>query len=64
MCRADRIRIKYAPDTLQVLKDPNNELVDLFIVCNPEGMGPGLKALVVNFEDIPEVKELFLEFLN
>lgn len=64
MNRAKKIRIKYAPDTLQVLVNPEDRSVDMFIVCNPEGMGPGLKALVVNFEDIPEVKELFLEFLN
>lgn len=59
-----KIKIAYAPNTFQVLKNPDNKNQDLYIVVNPDGYGGGIRARFLENEMNEIFKDKFLEFLN
>lgn len=59
-----KIKIAYAPNTFQVLKHPEDETQDLYLVANPDGYGGGIRAIVLEGEMNEIFKDKFLEFLN
>jgi len=64
MSKKEVVNIEYAPNTFQVVKNPDNEIQDLYIVSNPSGAGGRVKAIVLETEMNETFKYKFLEFLN
>lgn len=59
-----KIKISYAPNTFQVIKDPDDETKDYYVITNPNDMGGGIRAVVFKEEIDEELMDRFLEYLN